>query len=742
MSLEGMDPNPEILEQENAAPADGPEAEMPGAREWPGLTAESSAPRVKFPGEDGGRSLAKMAECDLDAALQLLAERAQYITGATGAAIALRDGDEMVCRATAGGSAPEIGARLQMDSGLSGESIRTRTMLRCDDAQTDGRVNRESCEALGIASVVVMPMVDGGEVIGVFELFSDRAYAFEDRDIVALDRMSAMVRTAMDEAAGLRESKGDEPHEVAPAVFPASPSLIAVEPGIVEMAPELIEAPATLIGGAPDFVESSPGFGEMSTEVASVAESESKAAAFHEEMHGEAATATPDEERVLEEENEQPVALAATTPELASNDEGEPLFLAEPENPRKEDAPAIEPAARTPKPDEVVEADMGEIARDAAERTAAWKASLFAGEAPPASSSAAPAAGEKRIAFHMRIPKRIDTPIAEPPVVAANAEAPVVGLASSESGKRETPATEGVPEGDAIAGVPVDGGEPPARAAREGQSIGEQDASFANASPKISVSTGFAAAAAPAKESGMARPAVLPRADVLVAAAPPSPAPTSAKTTSAKTDEAPKVKPGIARPASAEGRARIAVSQVRKCEACGFPVSEGRKLCLDCEKKGVTAPKATASPAETQGTSAANAVARVAPDTPEAVASNEKTEAAVPPVATVAPQVSSSAVESKIDSVEVKNKTVDLMTASNTSEIGDEKIPIHREVAQSASPKSESAPPAQDPTAEPPTLHFSAVTPEHSESWIQSHIYAAVAIALVVVGIVIYLLSR
>ena len=48
---------------------------------------------LRFPGEDGGKSLTEMARRDLDATLQLLAERAQYITGASGAAIAhgLRD---------------------------------------------------------------------------------------------------------------------------------------------------------------------------------------------------------------------------------------------------------------------------------------------------------------------------------------------------------------------------------------------------------------------------------------------------------------------------------------------------------------------------------------------------------------------------------------------------------------------------------------------------------------------------
>ena len=156
---------------------------------------------VRFPAEDGGKSLAEMAERDLTATLQLLAERAQYITGATGAAIALRDHEEMVCRASAGSSAPEVGAQLQVNSGLSGESVRTRQTLRCDDAATDTRVNRESCEALGIRSVVVMPLLRGDEVIGVFELFSDQANVFETRDLAALERMGAMVHTALEHSA-------------------------------------------------------------------------------------------------------------------------------------------------------------------------------------------------------------------------------------------------------------------------------------------------------------------------------------------------------------------------------------------------------------------------------------------------------------------------------------------------------------------------------------------------------------
>jgi putative methionine-R-sulfoxide reductase with GAF domain len=141
-----------------------------------------------------------MAQRDLEAALQLLAERAQYITGASGAAIALLVNDEMICRASAGSAAPELGAEVQVKSGLTGESVRTRQVLRCDDAETDSRVNRESCRALGIKSVMVVPLIREQEVIGVFELLADRAHAFEERDITALEHLAEMVQTSLEHA--------------------------------------------------------------------------------------------------------------------------------------------------------------------------------------------------------------------------------------------------------------------------------------------------------------------------------------------------------------------------------------------------------------------------------------------------------------------------------------------------------------------------------------------------------------
>lgn len=185
-----------------------------GAAAAPAMAREA----LRFPGEDGGKSLSEMAQRDLDATLQLLVERAQYITGASGTAIALREGGQMVCCATAGPSAPDIGTHLQIDSGLSAECVRTRQTLHCDDAENDARVNRESCRALGIKSVVVMPLVRGDEVYGVFELLAGRANAFEERDFIALQRLSEMIQTALDLAEAARRAERELGEAARPAI--------------------------------------------------------------------------------------------------------------------------------------------------------------------------------------------------------------------------------------------------------------------------------------------------------------------------------------------------------------------------------------------------------------------------------------------------------------------------------------------------------------------------------------------
>jgi TonB family protein len=147
----------------------------------------------------GGGALS--ADLALDLVLNEIVEHARLATGATAAAIALIRGDEIVCRATTGVNAPDLGVRLDVDSGLSGACVKSKQWQRCDDSETDSRVDAEICRDLGVRSILVFPVVREEKLLGVFEIFSPRPNAFSDREIQTLQALSRSIVNNVDRAA-------------------------------------------------------------------------------------------------------------------------------------------------------------------------------------------------------------------------------------------------------------------------------------------------------------------------------------------------------------------------------------------------------------------------------------------------------------------------------------------------------------------------------------------------------------
>lgn len=189
-------------------------------------------------------SLEETAERDLEATLQLLAERAKYLTAASGVTIAVREGNEMICRASAGASAPQTGTPVALDSGLVGEAVRTRQTVSCDDVENGSRL-REDYRALGTRSVIAIPLMRDQEIAGVFELGAERPHAFEERDVTALNRLSEMILTALDHAEAakraMKEISAAGPAPVASEPLPEAPT---IAPVLKEEPPESAPEPA------------------------------------------------------------------------------------------------------------------------------------------------------------------------------------------------------------------------------------------------------------------------------------------------------------------------------------------------------------------------------------------------------------------------------------------------------------------------------------------------------------------
>jgi TonB family protein len=146
----------------------------------------------------GGGALS--SELALDLVLNSLVEQARDVSAATGAAIALiRDG-EMVCRATTGTNAPDLGVRVETGSGIAGDCLRSEQIQLCHDTETDSRVNAENCRRLGVRSMLVAPLTDAGAIFGILQLFSPWPNVFGEREIAALQSLVARIAESRREA--------------------------------------------------------------------------------------------------------------------------------------------------------------------------------------------------------------------------------------------------------------------------------------------------------------------------------------------------------------------------------------------------------------------------------------------------------------------------------------------------------------------------------------------------------------
>ena len=147
------------------------------------------------------------AEIDLEPGISIIAEKAQALTGATGAAIALRRGSEIVCRARTGRTAPDIGCRLQTDSGLSAECVRTGEVLLCPDTEFNPRVDLATCRHLGVRSILVAPLRHFRRTLGVFEVLSSTPNAFDHHDVATMQFLSGMMVAAISRLSSLQPNQ-------------------------------------------------------------------------------------------------------------------------------------------------------------------------------------------------------------------------------------------------------------------------------------------------------------------------------------------------------------------------------------------------------------------------------------------------------------------------------------------------------------------------------------------------------
>jgi N-acetylmuramoyl-L-alanine amidase/putative methionine-R-sulfoxide reductase with GAF domain len=201
--------------------------------------------------------------------LRLICERAQTLTGADAILVALFEGPQLVSRASAGPNPIPQGIHLNTRSSFLNAALESGQILRCDDANSDVRVECDFARQFGAQSTVLVPLRGRAQLLGVLQAFSANPWAFTDQDVRCLDLFAELVLAAvkpedqdrrfhwLSNVAGevlqtatsaaepaLTEPAAVEPTIIQPAIEPAATEPAPVVPGHVIAAPAKQALPA------------------------------------------------------------------------------------------------------------------------------------------------------------------------------------------------------------------------------------------------------------------------------------------------------------------------------------------------------------------------------------------------------------------------------------------------------------------------------------------------------------------
>jgi len=125
--------------------------------------------------------------------LDLVVAETMRLTNAEGAAVEWVEGEDLVYVKAGGLVAKLIGSRVPQAHSLSGRCVLEQSIQRCDDTETDVRVDRDTCRKAGIRSMLVVPLLFGGNVVGVLKAASERTSAFNDEQMQALQLAAGII---------------------------------------------------------------------------------------------------------------------------------------------------------------------------------------------------------------------------------------------------------------------------------------------------------------------------------------------------------------------------------------------------------------------------------------------------------------------------------------------------------------------------------------------------------------------
>ena len=184
----------------------------------------------------------------LNDAMSLVAERVVEIAAASGAAVAIANGQTVRYPAIAGIKTLPAGTVVPKAKALCSACMNAAQVVRVADVSSGIEIEIEECRHRGIQSLILAPIFHEGEIAGALEVYYATPHAFTDQDVHTSQLMAGLITEALvrDEEATWKKSLAEERAAMLGALEKLQPNLAALveKPAAKSEAPTPTATPA------------------------------------------------------------------------------------------------------------------------------------------------------------------------------------------------------------------------------------------------------------------------------------------------------------------------------------------------------------------------------------------------------------------------------------------------------------------------------------------------------------------
>lgn len=145
------------------------------------------------------RLIAK-GELDADGAMHLIVDCARDVANATGIALAVLEGNQLVYRAGSGVASSYVGRHAIASLVVSADTHASREILRVENAETDSRIEAAICRQFGAMSLIILLLYRDRAAVGLLQVLFAEPHTFQDREVRTYRLMAGLIEDAMSRA--------------------------------------------------------------------------------------------------------------------------------------------------------------------------------------------------------------------------------------------------------------------------------------------------------------------------------------------------------------------------------------------------------------------------------------------------------------------------------------------------------------------------------------------------------------